>query len=82
MYNITDDNEAAGGGPISNAIPVKAIKRRKTSSNKTKPFNVSCRTHGILEEKTTTTTSSTRWFFELVGPCPDGIGESRGLGNG
>ena len=37
--------------------------------------------HGILEEKTTTT-SSTRWFFELVGPRPDGIRESRGLGNG
>ena len=39
MYNITD-NEVGVGGPISNAIPVKAIKRRKTSSNKTKPFNV------------------------------------------
>jgi len=41
MYNITDDNEVGVGGPISNAIPVKAIKRREMPSNKTKPFNVS-----------------------------------------
>ena len=30
MYNITDDNEVGVGGKISNAIPVKAIKRRET----------------------------------------------------
>ena len=46
LKGITDNvqhyrrHEVGVGGPISNAIPVKAIKRRKTSSNKTKPFNV------------------------------------------
>ena len=60
-----------------------------TSSSKTKPFNVCCRTqrtHGILEEKDTTTTtptsSLTRRFFKSAGPSYGGVGKCRGSGNG
>ena len=86
MYSITDDlKKEVVGGKISNAIPVKAIKSRGMSSNKTKPFNVCCHTrraHGIREETTTTTTSTRGFVFERVGSSHGGVGESRGAGNG
>ena len=88
MYSVTDIDlkKEVGGGKISNATPVKAIKSRGMPSNKTKPCNGCCptpRAHGILEETTTTTTTSTRgFFFERVGPSHGGVGESRSDGNG